>query len=288
MGVTSNRSECGGSVESLQGQLVLFTGRTRIDGEHVRRDELAQRVQLHGGQALAGTRNRDVTLLVVGELSVDVVTDPVNLRSQNVVYVDAERRRGNHICIVDDHGIAALLAHASAPCLQSRVIQADQVELSPPINEGRPAVRFIPLVIGASPEHQPTGLELDLSGLDRGTSAHEATISLLVEHLAPTPAMGLTWPRVDAAWRPPDETAVLFIAEVKSLTGARQDQQVRLGIGQLLDYAHALREHTPTGVSVVRPVLVLEREPEEMRWLGLAESLGILLTWAPSFPNLPR
>lgn len=267
---------------------MLFTGKTRINGEHVRRDELAQRVQLRGGRALAGTRNRDVTLLVVGELSEDVVTDPVNLRSRNVVYVDAERRRGNHICIVDDHGIAALLAHASAPCLRSRVIRADEVELSPPINDGMPSVRFIPIVIGASPEHQPTGLELDLSGLDRGTSAHEATISLLIEHLDPTPAVGLTWPRVDAAWRSPDEAKVLFIAEVKSLTGARQDQQIRLGIGQVLDYAHALRDHTPAGISVVRPVLVLEREPEEARWLSLAESLGILLTWAPSFPKLPR
>jgi hypothetical protein len=287
MSATAGRPECDGYVDDLQGQLVLFTGKTRIEGEHVKRDELFQRVRQRGGRPLAGTRNRNVTLLVLGELSEDVVTDPVNLRSQNVVFVDAERRRGNHICMVDDPGIAALLSGGIAPCLRSRTIQADTVEVSLP-TPARPTIpRFTPLTVGATPEHEPTGLDLDLSGLDRGTSAHQATLSLLVAHLAPIRAMGLTSPRVDAAWRSPDELTALFVAEVKSLTGARQDQQVRLGIGQVLDYAHALRERPPADVSVVRPVLVLEREPEDRRWLNLADSLGILLTWAPDFPSLP-
>ena len=283
----ARRSECDGYVEDLQGQLVLFTGKTRIEGDHVKRDELFQSVRQRGGRPLTGTRNRNVTLLVLGELSEDVVTDPVNVRSQNVVFVDNERRRGNHICIVDDHGIAVLLSGETAPCLRSRVVQADVVELSPPTPPRPPTPRFIPLTVGATAEHEPTGLDLDLSGLDRGTSAHQAIVSLLVAHLAPTRAMGLTSPRVDAAWRSPDEPTILFVAEVKSLTGARQEQQVRLGIGQVLDYAHALRERPPAEVSVVRPVLVLEREPKDRRWLSLAASLGILLTWAPSFPGLP-
>lgn len=85
----------------------------------------------------------------------------------------------------------------------------------------------------------------------------------------------------------PDDPTLLFTAEVKSLTGARQEQQARLGIGQILDYAYALRERPPADVSVVRPVLVLEREPDDRRWLNVADSLGILLTWAPSFSSLP-
>ncbi|USQ81569.1 hypothetical protein NF556_07965 [Ornithinimicrobium faecis] len=286
MSAMAGRSECDGYVEDLQGRLVLFTGKTRIEGKHVKRDELFQTVRKRGGLPLAGTRNRNVTLLVLGELSEDVVTDPVNLRSQNVVFVDAERRRGNHICIVNDRGIAALLSGESAPCLRSRMIHADTVELSLPTPMRPTSPRLTPLTVGATPEHKPTGLDLDLSGLDRGTSAHQATLALLVAHLAPVPAMGLTSPRVDAAWRSPDEPTVLFVAEVKSLTGARQDQQVRLGIGQVLDYVHALRERPPAHVSVISPVLVLEREPEDRRWLNLADSLGLLLTWAPRFPGL--
>ena len=286
MSATAGRSECDGYVETLRGQLVLFTGKTRIEGKHVKRDELFPRVRKGGGRPLEGTRNRNVTLLVLGELSKDVVTDPVNLRSQNLVFVDEERRRGNHICIVDDHGIAAILSGESAPCLRSRLIRTDTVELSLP-TPARPTIpRLIPLTVGATSEHGPTGLDLDLSGLDRGTSAHQATLSLLVAHLNPIRAMGLTSPRVDAAWRSPIEPTVLFVAEVKSLTGARQDQQVRLGIGQVLDYAYALRERPPADVSVISPVLVLEQEPEDRRWLNLADSLGILLTWAPRFPRL--
>ena len=265
---------------------MVFTGKTRIAGEHVKRDGLIRRVQQRGARPIEGTWNRRVTLLVLGELSEDVVTDPVNVRSQKAVFVDQERKRGNHICIVDDYGITALLGGHSAPCLRSRVIREDIVELSPPTHVRPLLPRFIPLTVGAPPEHEPTGLGLDLSGLDRGTSAHQATVTLLVAHLAPIPVMGLSSPRVDAAWRAADEPTVLFVAEVKSLTGARQVQQVRLGIGQLLDYAHAVRERPPADVSAVRPVLVLEREPEDERWLSLASSLGILLTCAPTFPGL--
>lgn len=202
------------------------------------------------------------------------------------MFVDRERRLGNHICIVDDGGIAALLSGDSAPCLRSRLIDSDVVELRPPTHARPHVPRLVPLTVPAIPEHSPTGLDLDLSGLDRGTSAHQATVSLLVANLVPNQAMALTWPRVDAAWRAPGDPTVLFVAEVKSLTGARQDQQVRLGIGQVLDYAHALRQRPPKDVRVVRPVLVLEREPGDGRWLNLAESLGILLTWPPSFSGL--
>jgi hypothetical protein len=136
------------------------------------------------------------------------------------------------------------------------------------------------------PVHEPTGLGLDLSGLDRGTVAHEMTIELLRASLSPVPLEALSRPRVDAAWRHLHDLATLFVAEVKSLTGARQEQQIRLGIGQVLDYAHAVRTDPPVGISAPKPVLVLEREPDDPRWSDLCESLGILLTWAPEFPGV--
>lgn len=53
------------------------------------------------------------------ELLLEVVTDPVNVRSQNLVYVDGQRRAGNHNCIVDDLGISALLEGRPASCLRT-------------------------------------------------------------------------------------------------------------------------------------------------------------------------
>ena len=73
----------------------------------------------------------------------------------------------------------------------------------------------------------------------------------------------------------------MFIAEVKSLTGASEDQQIRLGIGQILDYAHQLQRARTSGQ--IRPVLVLEKQPADTKWRSLAEASGILLTWSPHF-----
>ncbi|WP_329169811.1 hypothetical protein OG754_00495 [Streptomyces decoyicus] len=85
-------------------------------------------------------------------------------------------------------------------------------------------------------------------------------------------------PRFDAGWSRDDD---VFIAEVKSLTGASEDQQIRLGIGQVLDYAHQIQLARTFGR--VRPVLVLEKQSADPRWTSLAEASGILLTWAPAF-----
>lgn len=131
-------------------------------------------------------------------------------------------------------------------------------------------------------QHGTGALSLDLDHLDRGTRAHEATIAALIEHLAhqqvEVRGHARSAPRFDAGWSRGDD---IFIAEVKSLTGASEDQQIRLGIGQVLDYAHQLQ----LGRTDIRvcPVLALEMRPTEPRWTSLTEANGILLTWAPVF-----
>lgn len=124
------RAFCGGLVTTLKGQVVLFSGKSRIAGEHVFRTRLFAMVRARGGSPISGTRNSRVHVLVLGELLPEVVTDPVNVRSQNLVYVEDQRRSGNHICIVDDAGVAALLQGFSATCLRSRSIHGDLVEVA--------------------------------------------------------------------------------------------------------------------------------------------------------------
>jgi hypothetical protein len=77
------RAECEGEVESLHRQHVLFTGTTRIEGLHRTREQLSNDVTKLGAFPVRGTRNARVTLLVIGELHPDVVTDPIRVRSQN-------------------------------------------------------------------------------------------------------------------------------------------------------------------------------------------------------------
>jgi hypothetical protein len=121
------------------------------------------------------------------------------------------------------------------------------------------------------------------------TAAHQETLALLTAVLTPTVAQTLNTPKVDAAWCSRTDSAVLVIAEVKSLTGAHQAQQIRLGIGQVLDYAVTLRACPPDGVKTIPPVLVLDKEPNDPeRWKAVAAAAGIALTWAPAFAGLPR
>ncbi|MFJ3336873.1 hypothetical protein [Streptomyces sp. NPDC086766] len=139
-----------------------------------------------------------------------------------------------------------------------------------------------PLQIRKSGRHQPTELTVDLSSLDEGTAAHESTVEALIRHLArrgvEVHSFARNSPRFDAGWAIGND---IFISEVKSLTGTSQDQQIRLGIGQVLDYAHQLRLAV-SGRSI-RPVLVLEKAPADDRWTSLAQEVGIQLTWAPTF-----
>ncbi|WP_193340407.1 hypothetical protein [Pseudarthrobacter sp. AB1] len=124
---------------------------------------------------------------------------------------------------------------------------------------------------------------MNLEALDKGTAAHEATVtalSMTLERRGLLPQRpGLHAPAFDLGWT---EDGVIYIAEVKSLTGTDQTQQIRLGLGQVLDYAQQIRQ-TRLASSPVHPVLVLEHEPSHPRWTETASSAGAELMWGPTF-----
>jgi hypothetical protein len=86
-------------------------------------------------------------------------------------------------------------------------------------------------------------------------------------------------PQFDVAWV---DGQILFVAEVKSLTRRNEEQQLRLGLGQVLRYRNLLT----SGHRTVVAVLALERAPSDLRWLRLCRELGVLLVWSPSFEGL--
>lgn len=290
------RQWCGGKVRTLRDQHVLLTGKVWVKDRREIRDDLDWRL-VGKGASIAPDRSRDVTLLVLGDLSGQHVVDPVNLRSRKVRFVAEERDRGNHICVVDSAGLSALLDGHVANCLDTRLVGGARgraaVEVSKPAagNEaGASGVLGSRLLPRAASVHKDDRLELDLSALDRATEAHELILKQLREHLtgvgvtARSPGPGMPW--FDAGWRSPQDESELMIAEVKSLTGAVESQQIRLGLGQVLDYAHTVGSgELGSGLKVV-PVLVLQHEPGDRRWTSLADSLGVVLTWAPDFPGV--
>jgi hypothetical protein len=72
----------------------------------------------------------------------------------------------------------------------------------------------------------------------------------------------------------------IFVVEVKSATPENLELQLRIGLGQLLRYAHLLRSHAPE----VIPLIAIELRPD-LYWCELLTELGVGLLIDGSIPN---
>ncbi|SFA56422.1 Sigma-70, region 4 [Rhodococcoides kroppenstedtii] len=78
------------------------------------------------------------------------------------------------------------------------------------------------------------------------------------------------------------ESKRTFVVEVKSATVDNLEFQLRIGLGQVLRYAHALQ----AGLEAVVPVIAVELPPDEM-WRSLLEKVGVGLLVSDCIkPNL--
>jgi hypothetical protein len=125
---------------------------------------------------------------------------------------------------------------------------------------------------------QPFSIDPNL--VDRGVRGHARTQNALASFVGvavrtPKPDE----PQYDLAWQEDD---VLYVAEVKSLTAANEERQLRLGLGQVLRYAHLLSGRA----TCIEPVLAAERKPSDDSWAELCSRLGVRLVWPPHFEAL--
>lgn len=278
--MSAKSRHCDGVVEGLNGRQFMLTGETRVDGEHVLRSQPRRMIEARGGQFRDTTRQADV--LVVGDLRW-TASDWLHHRSNRVIFVEHERQDGNHICMVDDVGISGLLRGEPARCMESRGVAPGGVEIKRP---ARVRPQLHPLRLREVGHHDPSLLAMDLSALERGSQAHEDLLAALITHLAPTPVQRIDRPQVDAAWIDVCDASTLHIAEVKSLTDTNQIQQLRLGVGQLLDYRQQLIRSPVAGIANVKVHLITETRPADDRWIELAQAADLNLSWAPSFTGI--
>lgn len=116
---------------------------------------------------------------------------------------------------------------------------------------------------------------VDPALVERGLRGHASTQNALAKYLrengldprSPRPDE----PNFDLAWV---NQNVSWIAEVKSLTRANEEKQLRLGLGQLLRYRQVLSSKGP-----VQAVLVAERQPTDQSWAALCQELNVILVW---------
>ena len=124
---------------------------------------------------------------------------------------------------------------------------------------------------------------VDPAIVDRGVNGHARTQNALAytiremgcEPRQPRPDE----PQFDVAWT---RAGCVFVAEVKSLTRLNEEQQLRLGLGQVLRYRQVLQ---PLHAKV-KAVIAVEREPTDTRWIELCDDLGVLLVWPGSMATL--
>ncbi len=177
------------------------------------------------------------------------------------------------ICAPSQLVVEAIEERASSGEVGSRGVGA-------PVTGGRPYLRPPP---GGSATPRSRVFRFDPDAIDRGTNAHKKVQNQLADAVrargweprSPSdsdPLFDVGWIAADAAW----------IAEVKSLTPANEERQLRLGLGQVLSYAHLV----DWGFENNHPVLAVEREPSSGYWPDLCESHGVALSWPDVFDEL--
>lgn len=126
-------------------------------------------------------------------------------------------------------------------------------------------------------------MNYDPAKYERGLRAHVRTQNLLA-HIAASNGReplqaGFGDPLYDLGWWNGD---IFFLVEVKSVSPLNETSQLRIGLGQVLDYEHYLLDREVQ----VQAVLALEKAPTDLRWLQLCERHGVLLVWPETFGDL--
>jgi hypothetical protein len=147
-------------------------------------------------------------------------------------------------------------------------VRLDSTDLGQTYREADEAATVAPAKEPAAPD--------DPDARGRGLRAHNATQNRLAEIVeragfAPrSPKRGE--PDYDLAWQ---DGAITWVAEVKSITKASEERQLRIAIGQVLRY----RQHLSGGGREVRALIAVERRPHDESWVALCGQETIALVW---------
>lgn len=108
---------------------------------------------------------------------------------------------------------------------------------------------------------------------------HQHLLEMLIDRVQRSPATLVERspddPNFDLAWH---YDGVTTIVEVKSTTPRNETAQLRLGLGQLLEYTHLVARG---GVQQPRRILFVSERPLGTHWPQVVEELGCELAWPP-------
>ena len=252
-------------LRSLRGQVVVFTGRlSMLRADAVR---LAQRKGAAASNKVSGT----TTIVVQGAPSGSYTWPNMGLKLAEVY---ERRRRHQRIYVISEDEFRMLIDGHGLPMAATRAAA-----------EGRSASFGVPWRPPAFRSGSTPPAFVDFAARERATREHQrltALMALWAENHGVTPMAPVTSDcAYDVAWSHKGRVSVV---EVKTINRRNEAQQVRLAIGQVLDYRLRLEE---MGTTRVRPVVALSTSPSGPHWRSLCERAGVELTWAP-FRGLAR
>jgi hypothetical protein len=121
---------------------------------------------------------------------------------------------------------------------------------------------------------------VDPALVERALKGHASTQNALAAYITSIGAIPMSpivgGPNFDLAWEFDGE---VWVAEVKSCTTTNQENQLRLGLGQILRYRSILSQRLNRPV---RAMLMIENAPIDRAWISLCSGLEVELRW----PNL--
>jgi hypothetical protein len=160
------------------------------------------------------------------------------------------------------------------PALAAAAGQVSPAAQAPPVPARTLGTEYREATVSPLPSgRQP--FTVDPALVERGLKGHADTQNALahvLRHAGIEPRSRLPYePNFDLAW---EAKGTVFVAEVKSITDENEEEQLRLGLGQVLRYRHRLRG---LGHEHVVAVLVPERTPHDRSWIDLCHELGVIL-----------
>jgi len=128
-----------------------------------------------------------------------------------------------------------------------------------------------------------TVFSVDRESLERALAGHARVQNALADcirrHGLTPVSPGRGGPDFDLGWK----GACFAVAEIKSLNGANIERQLRIGLGQVIQYRTLLSFSNVT----TQAVLAVEHQVDAL-WVEICSSVGVVLTWPPDWPRLDR
>ncbi|WP_307278769.1 hypothetical protein [Arthrobacter sp. W4I7] len=97
-----------------------MSGKVVVGGVHIKRENLAKIIETKGAR-LKNDLTGQISLLVHGDLTSQVVTNMKIQFSDKLLEIVTQDRRKHHVCVVSSAGFSELLIGRTAKCLHDYV-----------------------------------------------------------------------------------------------------------------------------------------------------------------------